>query len=512
MGVWIEFDSEQKDKVRRISAQKSLNMPQIVVAPSIDKARERLEFGDISHTQGSNYDFDALSSDALQQAKLYSRWGQRPGTYLLDDFGNLLEYLFAEEHDASSKYRQAARQTDVRVEPPETKIDVVQQIWEEVLPHRALKISGNRIDTALSEDPNVIYAPTDMSDGERVIFYLIGQALSAPENGIIVVDEPELHLHRSIQATLWDKIEAQRPDCLFVYLTHDLDFAASRVAATKICLKSYDGQGWDWFIVPENNEIPEEVFLEILGSRKPIIFAEGDKGGWDYYLYQKVYPGFTIAPCGGADNVIHATRSFASLEALHRHDCYGIIDRDYRDEDEVEWLRARDVFVLDYSEIENLLLAEEVLRTVAKHLARGGEFSVLLEEVKDIVFKQMDHNREQLVSSITAAKIERGLTKNFNAKAKGKAALQAALGNVTSIDAGTLYEDTAADVEAIINSRDYARALELYNDKGLVSQVSVVFGFKPVELAEYIKRRVSSGNGDDLIEAFRSHAPLIQAS
>src|SRR5688500_17911129 len=38
----------------------------------------------------------------------------------------------------------------------------------------------------------------------------------------------ELHLHRALQAPLWDEIEAERADCLFVYLTHDLDFAASR--------------------------------------------------------------------------------------------------------------------------------------------------------------------------------------------------------------------------------------------------------------------------------------------
>lgn len=44
-----------------------------------------------------------------------------------------------------------------------------------------------------------IYNSSEMSDGERVIFYLIGQCLAVPENGIIVIDEPELHLHKSVQ-------------------------------------------------------------------------------------------------------------------------------------------------------------------------------------------------------------------------------------------------------------------------------------------------------------------------
>lgn len=37
-----------------------------------------------------------------------------------------------------------------------------------------------------------------MSDGERVIFYLIGQCLAVRENGIVVIDEPELHLNRAL--------------------------------------------------------------------------------------------------------------------------------------------------------------------------------------------------------------------------------------------------------------------------------------------------------------------------
>lgn len=272
LGVWIEFDSAQKDRVLRISAQKSLSMPQTVAAPSVEKAREHLIIGqDLKLYFGR----DTWPED-VAPLKFQAKWNGRPSTHLSDDFGYLLEYLFAEEQDVSTKYRQEAGRTEDRIEPPKTKLDRIKRVWEEVLPHRRLEISGSKIDASPSDNPSAVYAPTDMSDGERVIFYLIGQALSAPEGGIVLIDEPELHLHRSIQATLWDKIEAERPDCLFVYLTHDLDFAASRVAATRVCLKGYDGQQWQWFEVPENEDLPEETLLEILGSRKPIIFVEGE--------------------------------------------------------------------------------------------------------------------------------------------------------------------------------------------------------------------------------------------
>src|SRR5690606_4587480 len=76
-----------------------------------------------------------------------------------------------------------------------------------------------------------------LSDGERVVFYLIGKCLQAPSKSIIIVDEPEIHLHKAIMSKLWNALEQERNDCLFVYLTHDLEFAISRTAAKKIWLK-----------------------------------------------------------------------------------------------------------------------------------------------------------------------------------------------------------------------------------------------------------------------------------
>lgn len=500
LGSWIELESAQQSQVRRISAQKSLNLPAFAASTSIDRAESDLFYG-YPETDGSTY-----------QKRLY-RWQQNPNTSLLTDYDKLLTYLFSEANETHAKYVQEARETtNVRIEPPRTKLYTAQRIWEEVLPHRKLVIGGGKIETIVTNGSGATYNAAEMSDGERVIFYLVGQSLSAPSDGIIVIDEPELHLHRSIQAVLWDKIEAERPDCLFVYLTHDLDFAASRVAATKVCLRSFDGQTWDWYIVPENNEIPEETFLEILGSRKPIIFVEGDKGSLDYFLYQKSYSGYTIAPSGGASEVIHAARSFSSFQSLHRHRSYGIIDRDFRDEGEVRNLEGLGVFVLKFSEIENLLLTEEVLRVVAKHLHRESDFPSLLESAKNVVFREMSNNQEQLVSSIAASKVEREL-KNYDAKARGKTALKTALATLmTSIKVDALYESTATDINDIISSRDYVGALRIYNNKGLLPQIARLFGFTYPGFIEFLKRHASSDKGNDLIAALQGQVPCINVT
>lgn len=102
----------------------------------------------------------------------------------------------------------------------------------------------------------------------------------------MVIDEPELHLHQAIQASLWDQIEATRRDCVFVYITHDLAFAASRVTA-KIWVRSYDRhKSLGLARSPADRRFSESMVLQILGSRRPILFVEGDRTSLDMALYR----------------------------------------------------------------------------------------------------------------------------------------------------------------------------------------------------------------------------------
>ena len=54
--------------------------------------------------------------------------------------------------------------------------------------------------------------------------YLAARVLTA-EPGILVIDEPELHMHRKLAITdYWNKLEEMRGDIRFVYITHELHF------------------------------------------------------------------------------------------------------------------------------------------------------------------------------------------------------------------------------------------------------------------------------------------------
>jgi hypothetical protein len=127
----------------------------------------------------------------------------------------------------------------------------------------------------------------------------------------------------------------------------------------------------------------------------------------------------------------------------------------------------------------------------------------IIEQAQNLVFTQMEQQKERLISSIVAARIEDGFSQ-FNAKALGEIALKESLADLVSkIDASALYEETSNSVNTILTTRNYSAALRLYNNKGLLPQVSGLFGFKAHELTEYIKRIVASKNNEAIIEALQ---------
>ena len=127
--------------------------------------------------------------------------------------------------------------------------------------------------------------------------FLASQVLCVPQNKTLIIDEPELHLHRTIMYHLWSELEKVRPDCLFIYITHDLDFVSSHIVSDIYWVKSYDGNG-NWQIEKiESDDVPADLQAEILGSRKPILFVEGEKNSFDTQLYSAIYPNYYVIGC-----------------------------------------------------------------------------------------------------------------------------------------------------------------------------------------------------------------------
>lgn len=461
-------------------------MPDTTTPMSIDLAEQNLIFGNPSAGQNK-----------------YFRWQNKPATAFLNDYEKLMAFLFSDETEENAKYKVAQRQSAAKLEPPLTRMDKVKQAWEKILPHRELVVGGLRIQTQVRGDTSTIYNSSEMSDGERVIFYLIGQCLAAPKDSIIVIDEPELHLHKSVQAPLWAEVENLRPDCLFVYLTHDVDFAVAQEGAQRVWLKSFDGTSWDWELIEDKDDLPDDLLIEVLGSRKPVVFVEGVNGSHDVSLYREILTGFLVIPRGSCDQVIQAVRALRSNNQLHHLQVYGLIDRDRRTSPEIAALQNDSIFTLDVAEVENLFCTQEVLELVSARLARNtkSDFNQAVTQV----FKQLKTELDTQVSLRVIAEVKFKLN-CFDASARGMPALSAALQNLTQgIDIPALYEQFNGEFQSLINATDYRGLLRLYNRKSLPNQIGNTLGLKSGELVDLVVRIARTDERVALVGAIKPY-------
>lgn len=371
LGSWLEFKGPQKERVHRIAAQRSLVFPENSSPIGYEKARDAFYWAPAP----SNWDRETYEQNK-SQLRLQHRYGGsiiNAETAPLSDFDALVTLLFSENYSALLRHEEQQRKSQNLIPMPDTLLRKVQVLWELLLPSRSLIYRSSEVQVVQKSAPDNTYSARAMSDGERVVFYLIGQVLCAPQDGILVVDEPEIHLHKAIQNALWDALEKARPDCIFVYLTHDLSFAADRIGATKVCISEFTDGAFSWYSIADQHEIPEDVFFELLGSRKPVLFVEGTSGSHDAALYRHAYPAFTVKPVGSCSAVISATRVFRSLEEMHRIKSFGIVDRDYLVQGQIDAYQRTGVFVPHVAEVDNLFLVPELIQAVAQQLVVDPE-------------------------------------------------------------------------------------------------------------------------------------------
>jgi hypothetical protein len=354
---------------------------------------------------------------------------------------------------------------------------------------------------------------SDMSDGERVTLYLIAQALLAKPDTLLIFDEPELHINRSILAKLWDEIESARPDCCFLYITHDVEFASSRHAASKYALRAFrraPQDAWDIERVPESSDLPDDIVATIVGSRRPVLIVEGDGGSLDSALYRRVYDEFTVVPVGSCEQVIHTVAAFASRPELHRVGCAGLVDADGRTNAEAAYLETKGVYRLPVSEIENVLLLPAVFLALAASLKYSVyEAQAKLAALKSVVFAQAAKQVDEICLRYTRRRVDAQM-KKIGLSGADVSALDADFRQaVANVDPVAIFVGAKTDLTAAIAGQEYEKVLLAYDNKGLLSEVAKQLGYQQKALEEFIGRTLRSDDSSVLHSALKDDLPTV---
>jgi energy-coupling factor transporter ATP-binding protein EcfA2/5'-deoxynucleotidase YfbR-like HD superfamily hydrolase len=448
LGSWIE--EKFPDKTHRITAQKSLKLPEGVGTTTKEEAEEKF------YRLGNNYTI----GHGGRMIEKSNRVHKNPSIAVLDDFDQLMVLLHTEEYEKSLDFKAD------RTKKPVTNLDTIKKIWENILPLRRLRIGAGIIEAFLPAEESKLYNASEMSDGERVIFYLIAQVVCAPKKSIVIIDEPEMHMHKSLVKKLFDLTEKERPDCTFVYLTHDIDFAFSRQNATRVWAKTYEGNNiWDYEILKDASPIPEQLYLEVLGSRKPVLFIEGDNSSIDYRLYEQVFSDqYTLKPLGSCAKVIQSVKSFNEQKGFHHIDSFGIIDRDRRREEEVTKLKDDKIWTLDVAEAENLLLLEVVVKEAARHM--GKSENEVFEKVRENLIKFFKTKLHSQVLQHFKESLRKQLQRVSTFDAKNfEDALTEIKSSFDQINQQQLYDEIKKEFTDVADKADYNGIIRLFNLK-----------------------------------------------
>lgn len=274
-----------------------------------------------------------------------------------------------------------------------------------------LRLSNIHIEISVGENDQVVaskcggtpYSVAELSDGERNALLIAANVLTLKSGTLVLIDEPERHLHRSIISPLLTHLFSKREDCAFIVSTHDvmlpLDNPSARTLLIRGC--TYAGSsvsGWDADIVPPETEIDDDIKKDILGARRKILFIEGTENSLDKPLYSLVFPNVSIIAKSSCRDVEHTVSSIRDSAHLHWVHAFGIVDNDRRPETDINRLKEKGIYALPVFSVESIYYHPHIQGLIAERQANliGGDASTYLDSAKTAAIKEIEPHIQRL--------------------------------------------------------------------------------------------------------------------
>ena len=384
-----------------------------------------LQSGDINFTPAQRKEFheSCLDYNRQDRSRYLDRFRieeQSAILYDLEDKYNRNNESIAKHHHNQVKKKETA--TALKLQSPFDQIN-------ELLKRSRLNVEFERTENRsiiANHSQGQSFDITKMSDGERSAMIIAAHVIPAESGTVFLIDEPEKHLHRSISQPFLSALFDLRRDCAFIISTHEISLAIANPEARVLMLRSCQWNGdkcvaWDAEDIKPNSELPEDSKLSeelkrtILGSRKRILFVEGNAdSSLDLPLYRILFPDISIEPRGSCGEVEKTVLELMDFQKIHDVEAFGLIDRDDRSCDDVDELAEKGVFALEVYSVEALYYCSDAIAAVAHQQANslGVDVGELIESVKQGVLKILKTN-EKIVEEMAARRCIRQIRKTI---------------------------------------------------------------------------------------------------
>jgi hypothetical protein len=239
---------------------------------------------------------------------------------------------------------------------------------------------------------------------------------------------------------------------------------------------------WNINRLRPDQAVPEGVRRAILGGKNRLLFVEGTANSLDGRLYTILFPDWNVVPHGGCEQVLRAVSGVRASRSYHWVDARGILDRDGRDEIEVQKLSDQGILVLPVHEIESIYYLPSVISGVAAHHAatieRNAEETSARAIASALAALSADQTAERLASKLSAQILAR----------RAVAELPSAEDLRQNDDSVTLslespFPEQLKFFKRSLNERDLATLVAHFpiRETGLPAQVAKVLGFRSSE-------------------------------
>jgi len=367
-----------------------------------------------------------------------------------------------------------------------------------------IEISFDRGEQLLaSKSGSAPYSIAELSDGERNVLLLAANVLTAPRATLLLIDEPERHIHRSISSRLLSQLFARRSDCAFVISTHDvmlcMDIPDAKVLLARSCSRKGPHQvTWDADLLDKTPALEEQLVGDILGARRKVLFVEGTPQSLDQPLYTLLFPQASVIAKTSCRDVEHAVLGVRAAEGLHWVRAFGIVDGDGRTAEDKTRLEAAGIHLLDVFSVESVYYDTAIIERVAKRqtAVTGDDVRLVLSDAKTAALKALPSHRQRLCERV----VEKSVRDSILRSLPGLDAISSGKPVDLSVDVPAVVAVELSRFDGLLASGDLAALVRRYpvRETSVLADIATRLGFKSRAKYEAAVRKLLMDDADTL--------------
>jgi len=266
--------------------------------------------------------------------------------------------------------------------PPSDPLEPYNRLLQSLFPDYEFAETDEEVPTNLFVQlPSSEIVPfNDLSSGEKEVFFILSFFLRHNvNNAVILIDEPEMHLHPELARLLVRTMQSIRPGNQVWMATHNAEII-DEAGRDKVVYLARDRETRQSVVTLGTDESEAMRHLKDLfgysgyvGIAKNMVFLEGLDSSSDRKLFSGLFPQYgaslKFVPCKSSENLSRINAAILSIleSNLGWMQFYLIRDRDFLTPEVVEKYRnhaSGRLYVLNRYHIENYLLDDELVAQV----------------------------------------------------------------------------------------------------------------------------------------------------